>query len=63
MATAANPQAMNPELERYKGRFENARLEFNKLVRGLSDVQFNLRPEAERWSAAECFDKDDPGSS
>jgi hypothetical protein len=56
MATATKPQAMISELEQHKRRFESARLEFGRLVSGLTDAQFNWRPEPERWSAAECFD-------
>ncbi len=56
MATAATPQSIVPSLDQCKGRFEAARTEFSRLVYGLTDAQFNWRPEAERWSAAECID-------
>jgi hypothetical protein len=56
MAVATKPQFVIPSLDECQRRFENARQEFSRLVHGLSDAQFNWRPEAERWSAAECID-------
>ena len=56
MAIATKPQSIIPPLDECQRRFERARTEFSRLVYGLNDIQFNWRPEAERWSAAECID-------
>lgn len=47
---------LNPELERYRADFEQAKADFHTLVEGLDDEQFNWRPGEEEWSAAECID-------
>lgn len=54
MATAT--EALNTELEGYRKQFEGAPEEFQKLIEGLSDEQFNWRPGEDRWSMAECID-------
>lgn len=56
MAVVTVSQSVIPSLEECQQRFENARLEFRRLVYELDDAQFNWRPESERWSAAECID-------
>lgn len=56
MAVATVSQPIIPSLEECQQRFENARMEFRRLVYELDDTRFNWRPETERWSAAECID-------
>ncbi len=45
-----------PELEGYRAQFEQAKSDFETLVEGLEDEQFNWRPSDDEWSAAECID-------
>jgi hypothetical protein len=56
MATVATPQSIIPPLDVCQQRFDDARGEFHRLTHGLTEAQFNWRPEADRWSAAECID-------
>lgn len=56
MAIASKPQSVIPPLDECQRRFEASRQKFAQLVHGLTDAQFNWRPEPERWSAAECID-------
>lgn len=55
MATVPTAQ-LNPELQRYRAEFEQAKADFFGLVEGLDDDQFNWRPGEDEWSAAECID-------
>jgi len=56
MAVATKSQWVVPPLDECQRRFLGARQEFSRLVHGLSDAQFNWRPEPDRWSTAECID-------
>ena len=47
---------MHPELEEYLRQLDAIRADARQLVAGLSDAEFNRRPAAGRWSAAECLD-------
>ena len=47
---------MHPELDAYLHQLEAIRADARQLVAGLSDAEFNRRPAARRWSAAECLD-------
>lgn len=47
---------MNDQLKRYIGEYETARSEVRALVDGLDDKKFNLRPDPDSWSVAECID-------
>ena len=47
---------MHPELDAYLHQLEAIRADARQLVAGLSDAEFNRRPAAGRWSAAECLD-------
>ncbi len=47
---------MHPELDAYLQQLEAIRADARQLVAGLSDAEFNRRPAARRWSAAECLD-------
>jgi len=47
---------VHPELDAYLHQLEAIRADARQLVAGLSDAEFNRRPAARRWSAAECLD-------
>jgi len=47
---------VTPELEERLSEYQAAKHEIVELVAGLDDAQFNRRPEANRWSVAECVD-------
>ena len=47
---------MHQELEEYLRQLDAIRADARQLVAGLSDAEFNRRPAAGRWSAAECLD-------
>ena len=47
---------MHPELDAYLRQLDAIRADARQLVAGLSDAEFNRRPAAGRWSAAECLD-------
>jgi hypothetical protein len=44
------------ELEGYGDQLLSVKQDATGLMSGLSDAQFNWRPEPGRWSMAECFD-------
>ena len=46
--------ALNSELEDYRQQLEAAKQEAQGLLADLTETQFNWRPEAGRWSIAEC---------
>lgn len=46
---------MIEELEQYRRRYEAAKQVAVELTNGLTDQQFNQRPEAGGWSVAECL--------
>lgn len=48
-------ELFSPELAEYQEQFTANRREAAVLCSGLSDVQFNWRPEPGRWSIAECL--------
>ena len=56
-APAAPSGGPHFELEDYRRQFESARADARKLVEGLSDRQFNWKPEPKRWSIAECLEQ------
>ena len=47
--------ALNSELEDYRQQLEATKQEAESLLAGLTEAQFNWRPEAGRWSIAECL--------
>ena len=47
---------MIAELEERRKQFEAAKSEATQIASGLSDAQFNWRPEPGKWSIAECLD-------
>jgi hypothetical protein len=47
---------MNAELEGYSDQLLSVRQDATGLMSGISDAQFNWRPEPGRWSMAGCFD-------
>jgi hypothetical protein len=47
---------MIAELEERLQEYESARHKIHDLVAGLTDEQFNRRPDEKRWSVAECVD-------
>jgi len=47
---------VHPELDAYLRQLDEIRADARQLVAGLSDAEFNRRPAAGRWSAAECLD-------
>jgi hypothetical protein len=53
-ATAEAP--LIPELEGYRTDFRWAKGEIRNLTAGLDADTYNLRPEVDRWSAAECVE-------
>ena len=55
---SANPDnpTLIPELIIYRRLFESAREDIHNLVNGLTDTQFNQRPDPERWAIGECID-------
>lgn len=56
MATAAQLSPLLDELARYRAQFETARGQFDELILGIDDKQFNWRPVDDQWSIAECID-------
>lgn len=48
-------ELLSPELAEYQKQFAMNRREAAVLCSGLSDAQFNWRPELGRWSIAECL--------
>lgn len=44
-----------PELAELERQFDALKLEANQLVDGLTETQFNWRPEGRGWSMAECL--------
>ena len=54
--TGVVPRILHAELSEYRRQLRDARADAEKLVEGLSDEQFNWRPEPDRWSIAECLD-------
>ncbi len=48
-------ELLSPELAEYQKQFTANRREAAVLCSGLSDAQFNWRPEPGRWSIAECL--------
>ena len=55
MMTSRKTQSLALELSEFAGQFESAKDEARRLTDGLSDAQFNWRPEPQRWSMAECL--------
>jgi hypothetical protein len=47
---------VQPELETYLDQLLSVRQDADGLMSGLTEKQFNWRPEPRRWSMAECFD-------
>jgi hypothetical protein len=47
---------MIPELETYQDQLLSIKQDAEGLMSGLTDAQFNWRPEPDRWSMAGCFD-------
>jgi hypothetical protein len=45
-----------PELEEYRRQFEAIKQDAQDLIAGLTEAQFNWRPEPGRWSIAECLE-------
>jgi hypothetical protein len=45
-----------PELQQRQGQFSEAKEAASALAAGLTNEQFNWRPEPGRWSIAECLD-------
>lgn len=56
MATAPQLKGLIPELDAYRVQFDAARGQFNQLIEGIDDSQFNWRPQEDQWSIAECID-------
>jgi hypothetical protein len=56
VATAAQLTPLLDELARYHAQFESARGQFDTLILGIDDKQFNWRPVEDQWSIAECID-------
>ncbi len=56
MATAVQSNQLIGELAKYRDQFETARGQFDRLIQGIDDKQFNWRPAEEQWSIAECID-------
>lgn len=56
MATAVRSNTLIDELERYQNQFNSARAQFDQLIAGIDDAQFNWRPLDDHWSMAECID-------
>ena len=44
-----------PELEEYQKQFEQAGQQAKVLTQGLSEAQFNWRPQPDAWSIEECL--------
>ena len=51
----AAPDALIPELEDCRRKFEQIREDAARLVEGLDNRQFNWRPGSGQWSIAECL--------
>src|SRR5574341_987320 len=47
---------MAPEPEDYICQLEAIQSDAREIAAGLTDAQFNWRPEPGRWSIAQCFD-------
>ena len=56
MATAVQPTGLIEELQVYRAQFDSAREQFEQIISGLDDTQFNWRPQDDQWSIAECID-------
>jgi hypothetical protein len=54
--TVATDQPLVPELQDRDRQFSAAKDTARALTEGLTDAQFNWRPEPGRWSIAECLD-------
>ncbi len=55
-STVATDQPLAPELRERQRQFSAAKETARSLSEGLTDEQFNWRPEPGRWSIAECLD-------
>lgn len=53
--TRTESESLIPELEEYARQVEAIKRDATDLVVELSEAQFNWRPEAGRWSIAECL--------
>jgi len=56
MATAVQSTGLIEELQAYRDQFDSAREQFEQIISGLDDAQFNWRPKEDQWSIAECID-------
>lgn len=50
------PRELDAELREWEHQFQQMKLDVVGLVDGLTDAQFNWRPEPGRWSIGECLD-------
>ena len=48
--------ALTPEIEDFKRQFEQLSSDADRLVKPLTDAQFNWRPAPNAWSIAQCID-------
>jgi hypothetical protein len=55
MSTPGRP-TLAPEIDQFRGQFEQLSAEADALTRALSDEQFMWRPGEDGWSIAECLD-------
>jgi len=56
-AVAMNKSAeLISELQKYYSQVEEIKRDAEDLARGLSEAQFNWRPEPEKWSIGECLE-------
>lgn len=53
--TRPGGEPLAAELEEYRRQFERIKEDARSLVAGLSDAQFNWRPQPGAWSIAECL--------
>lgn|SRR5262249_26656493 len=44
------------DLQNYHQQFQSIKIDAQDLLAGLSEIQFNWRPGANRWSIAQCLD-------
>ena len=44
------------ELQNYHQQFQSIKIEAQNLLTDLTDVQFNWRPDTDRWSISQCID-------
>lgn len=56
MAEHQSDEPLIPELRERQRQFEAAKQQLRQLATGLTDEQFNWRPEPGRWSIAQCVD-------